>query len=237
MAQQYTEPGGALIALLFASQAPIVAFFTYLYVRDRHGREPIWLLIKTTLFGALLGIPVIALELGFETLTELGQDSTGAELLIYALIGIAFVEEGAKFLLLRYYSFPNDEFNEPYDGIMYSGAISLGFAALENLMYLYGFGIEIAVLRAFTAVPMHAMTAVIMGYYVGNAKFCAPEERRSELRKGLLLAVIIHGIYDYFAFARNGFLFVVLLIEMRLALRAIRTHHERMATQIPRTSL
>jgi RsiW-degrading membrane proteinase PrsW (M82 family) len=81
--------------------------------------------------------------------------------------------------------------------------IGMGFATLENILYVNSYGIETAMVRMFTAVPAHAAFAVIMGYYVGLAKF---EQRKSEEQKllfiGFIGAVLLHGAYDYFLFQK-----------------------------------
>lgn len=216
-----------MLLILFLSQLPIVVLFTYIYIRDRHGREPIILLVKTTILGALVSIPVIAAEVAFSAITTLGFESSGVGLLTYALLGIAAIEEGGKFLVLRLYNYNKPELDEPYDGIMYAVAVSLGFAAIENLFFIIGFGNDIALTRALTAVPMHAMTGVIMGYFVGRAKFYDLNGgSRKDLWLGFLLAALAHGLYDYYAFLEHWIFIVILVIEIRLGLKAIKMYQE-----------
>ena len=152
--------------LLFATLPPIILLY-YVYSKDLYEKEPRSLIIKTFLFGALGFIPILIIEL----FTSVGFKS----LFWYMLIGVALVEEGVKYLILRYYMFDKDDFNEPYDGIVYAVAISLGFAFVENIGYVYNYApgseYSIAVVRMFSAIPMHAVCGVMMGYYVGLAKF------------------------------------------------------------------
>lgn len=124
-------------------------------------------------------------------------------LLIKAFIVVALVEEGLKFLVLRYYSFNRKSFDEPLDGIVYSIMVSMGFATLENIFYVVlseqFSGMQTGVLRMLTAVPGHAVWAVVMGYYVGKAKF-DQANKIVLLIKGLVFATILHGVYDAFLF-------------------------------------
>lgn len=118
------------------------------------------------------------------------------------------------------------EFNEPFDGIIYSTFVSLGFATLENVVYVMQSGFSTGIARMFTAVPAHYAFGVIMGYYVGKAKF-DEKNRASYLLRGLLYAVLLHGLYDFFVFQRDypmlGFLvFAALILGLYLAQRAIK---------------
>jgi protease PrsW len=90
-------------------------------------------------------------------------------------------------------------FNEPLDGIIYAVMISMGFATLENVLYAMEYSISTTALRGLTAVPAHAVFATMMGYFVGKAKF--KTERKIQIRflaMGLGLAVLVHGLYDFF---------------------------------------
>ena len=94
------------------------------------------------------------------------------------------------------------EFNEPLDGIVYAVMVSLGFATVENISYVIGAqeqGTNVAILRMFSAIPLHAACGVIMGYFVGMAKF-NKENYNSLLLKGVLIATLVHAIYNYFLF-------------------------------------
>jgi RsiW-degrading membrane proteinase PrsW (M82 family) len=109
------------------------------------------------------------------------------------------VEEFCKFFIVRWILYPNKNFNEPLDGIVYSVMVGLGFASLENLIYVFRFGIDSGILRMFSAVPAHAVFAVIMGYYIGIARFSHRHEFWYSI-VALISAVLLHGSYDYFLF-------------------------------------
>ena len=71
------------------------------------------------------------------------------------------------------------EFDEHYDGIVYGAAVSLGFATVENILYLFANGLESALGRAILPVSSHALFGVIMGYYLGKQSFL--KERKNEV--------------------------------------------------------
>jgi RsiW-degrading membrane proteinase PrsW (M82 family) len=150
------------------------------------------------------------------------------------------VEEGLKFLVFKRLIYDNKEFDEPYDGIMYAVMISLGFATTENIMYValsyFKMGICGTLMcgsfRALSAVPAHAFFAVIMGYYLGLAKFCADRERQREyIYKALGLAVLTHGLYDFFILSRTPagviYFFVLMIFCWNFCLRAVRIQVEK----------
>jgi RsiW-degrading membrane proteinase PrsW (M82 family) len=150
---------------------------------------------------------------------------------------VALSEEGSKFLVLRLYAYPLKMFREPFDGVIYGVMIGMGFATVENIEYVYKFGLQTGVSRFFLAIPAHAAFAVLMGYPVGRAKF---ERGRPFflLLKGLLVAVLFHGSFDFFLFIQQkreatryfstGMLsfgaFATFYIAVRLAMRAVRMH-------------
>lgn len=151
----------------------------------------------------------------------LGKSSTFVEAFLY----ISLTEELFKYLILIAVFYPKPQFNEPYDGIVYAGFISLGFATLENLFYVVDKGLAVAIVRMFLSVPAHAIFGVVMGFFVGGAKFF-PRKRRTFLGLGLLAAVFLHGLYDYFLMAGVPFLvlFSLLLVGIGIvvSLKAIR---------------
>lgn len=218
--------------LLALALGPIAFLFTYIYLRDKYEREPLKYLIISFLLGILIAFPVVFFGEQLQAYTGTSGDSNWVDLLIYAFIVVALTEEGFKYLALRLYMYRHEEFDEPYDGIMYGAAVSLGFAAIENVLYVFmasDEAVQTGLLRMFTAVPAHAVFGVVMGYFLGHAKF-ATEKKKASLDhlKGLGAAVLLHGLYDYFLFLGVEFLvpftFVTLLLGIYLARRAMREH-------------
>lgn len=180
--------------LLILALAPILIILVYVYIRDKYEREPIWLLVKALIAGAFITIPIIFLE---EFFMSLIPDITGIPRAAYiAFIVAAFSEELFKYIALFILIWRNKAFNEKFDGIVYAVFISLGFAAVENLMYVLDYGQSAGISRAITAVPAHAFFGVAMGFYFGLAKFY-PEKRTGLLIKSLFVPIFLHGVYDF----------------------------------------
>lgn len=221
-----------ILQLLALALAPVAFFFTYIYLRDEYEREPLKYLLVSFLLGVATAIPVVFLGEWLETVTGIGYEQKDwISLLLYAFVVVALTEEGMKYLVLRWYIYPHKEFDEPYDGIMYGAAISLGFAAIENVLYVFQSddSLSTGILRMFTAVPAHAMFGVLMGYFVGKAKFLDGIRRPYfERIKGMIVAIFFHGCYDFFLFLNEQlltlFAFFALIVGISLGNRAMKMH-------------
>ena len=190
--------------VLFAALAPVFIILFYIYFRDRYEKEPVKLLIKAVLAGCLIVIPVIFIErflMGWKPSMDKAVDAAYSAFLV-----AAFTEELFKFLALYLLIWKSPSFNEKFDGIVYAVFISLGFAAVENVMYVVEGGYQTAITRAITAVPAHALFGVMMGYYFGIARMY-PELRSNYLLRAILVPILLHGIYDF-----------ILMIEIELLL-------------------
>ena len=211
--------------------APILIIIIYIYCKDKYEKEPKGLLLISFVFGAIVSIIITTiLYLGFDIILPLKDESSILQQFIKAFFVVALVEEFSKYVIVRYFAQPKFEFNEPFDGIIYAVMVSMGFAATENVFYVLEGGAEVAVLRAFTAVPAHATFGILMGYFMGKAKF---SKSRIKLNfYGLALAVLFHGAYDFFLFI--DFIpgiwigaFISLIIGIVLSRKAIKKHQER----------
>ena len=220
--------------LLILAIAPSIVLFLIFYLRDKYDREPLGLLLKTFLIGAAVIVPVAYVE--GELFREFGIDIMGYNGWVTSLFSmlflVALVEELAKFLIVKWYAWNKPAFNEPYDGIMYTVMASLGFATVENLFYVFQWGITVAWLRAFLTVPIHALTAVIMGYYIGLAKYTKDKKKaRKHLATGLGLAIVFHGVFNFFVSSEWGILVamgpLLVVTAWVLGLRASKLHAGR----------
>ena len=150
--------------------------------------------------------------------------------LAHSFLGPAWAEELLKFLILYLIVARRKEFNEPMDGIVYAVMISLGFATVENIFYVFnhpGQEIQVAIMRMFTAIPLHAACGVILGYFVGLAKFS--DNKNILLYKGLFLATLVHGLYNYFIFLEEGwfiFSIIALVVAVYYSKKAISLHQK-----------
>jgi protease PrsW len=223
--------------LLALAIAPGIAISLFIYSRDRFDREPKRFLILAFFLGMLATLPPLIIQI----LAGDAQGHSHFHLIFgyafYAYIVVALTEEASKFLVLRYYAYPQKTFNEPFDGIVYAVMIGMGFATVENIEYVQRFGFQTGLVRFFLSVPAHASFAVLMGYYVGLAK--SNKARSLALMiKALLVPVFFHGSFDFFIFLQRdqritdylseGLLsfgaFATFYIALRLALRTIRNH-------------
>jgi protease PrsW len=191
-----------MLGLLVIAIAPAAALFLFFYLRDKYRREPIGILLVTFALGAASLVPAAMTSLSLQKLT--GWRSSTPSLLhafLGAMIIVGLVEEGAKFLVVRFYAYHRPEFDEPYDGIMYSVMAALGFATLENIIYIFSNGAGTGVMRALLAMPSHAFDGVLMGYFLGEAKFARSDRVGNWLSAlGFGLAVLAHGLYDFIVF-------------------------------------
>lgn len=216
--------------LLLLAIAPVCIVIIYIYVKDKYEKEPKRLLLLSFVSGAIVSVLISTLLYsGFDVVLPLKNHFSVQEQFIKAFFVVGLSEEFSKYIIVRYVSQPRKAFNEPFDGIIYAVMVSMGFVAVENLMYVMQGGMEVAILRAFTAVPAHATFAVLMGYFMGKAKFSNSKVKLNFT--GLFLAVIFHGTYDFFLFI--DFIpgvwigaFISLVVGLFLSRKAIQKHQE-----------
>jgi len=219
-----------LYLLILISILPALFLLRFFEKQDKGEKEPRRLKNKIFLWGVLSTIIAAGLEMNLERLIP-----DGANIWIYsfivAFVVTAIVEEGLKFWIVKRVAWPHKKFNEKMDGITYAVIAGMGFAVLENLLFVIQGGVEIGIARAILAVPAHALFSGIMGYYIGRAKFeKTPWDARETLWKGFGLAVLYHGLYDFFLLSGSWLwtLIVPLMILMAVQLRHLinRAHYE-----------
>jgi len=183
-----------MIPLILIAIAPVIMILLYVYYRDKHEKEPIGKLILSVVMGAVAVIPILIIEIlmSIPSSWMQGYLQAGWDAFVVA----AFTEEMFKFLVIMIFIWRSKHFNEPFDGIVYSVYVSLGFALVENILYVVGGGTSTALVRALTAVPAHATFAVVMGFYIGRAKY-SKRHRGGLLFAALASAIVLHGIYDF----------------------------------------
>jgi RsiW-degrading membrane proteinase PrsW (M82 family) len=192
------------ILLSLLAVLPCAGILWWLFRSDNHP-EPPRVVGITVLLGALATIPILVAEhtlLGITGATM--PPHTLFDVLVVSFVIAAVTEETFKFLVLTGYCARHDEFNEPFDGVVYGAAASLGFAVIENLSYVLsqettqdGFGV--AAIRTLTAVPLHALCGGLMGSCIGIGHFAHGRSLGWRVL-GLMGAVALHGVYDMFVF-------------------------------------
>lgn len=158
--------------------------------------EPWPVVFRTFILGVFSVIPIMVVGSFLKPWLQYVPDTALAHAGFTAFVLAALPEESFKFLVLILYSTRHMEFDEPMDGIVYGVAVSLGFATLENILYVSKGGLSVALLRALTSVPGHAMMGAVMGYYVGLC-LLKPDRRFALLSSALIFPMIIHGLYDF----------------------------------------
>ncbi len=238
------------VLLIIAALLPAVVLCVYTFSKDRVEKEPLGLLLKLFLFGALCCFPAAILE---DILIGMIDGFFGVETDVYGntvfpsnavyymhtlvkyVVGVALVEEGLKWLSLNIITKNNNEFDCLFDGLIYAIFVSLGFAALENVLYVHQYGWINAIMRAVLSVPGHMFFAVMMGYHYSNRHITdkareaeqhlkslglipvgmAEFDSRKSNRLSLAIPVAIHGAYNFCCSVSTSwaiFAFIVLIV-------------------------
>jgi RsiW-degrading membrane proteinase PrsW (M82 family) len=224
--------------VLFAvSIAPGIAISLYFFFKDEYNREPRKHVIISFFLGMLSALMAGVIE---STALFITGDNGSESILFTALkafLIVGFTEEWCKYVMVRKYAFRKPEFDEPFDGIVYAVMVSMGFATLENIMYVMEHGLATGIMRMFLSVPAHASFAVLMGYYLGMARF-KHIEKKSYLLRGVLAATFFHGFFDFFLFLQEnkvvaehvsglllfGGAIASYVVAVKLSRKAIRVH-------------
>ena len=164
------------------------------------------MLVKALLAGVLIILPVIFVEQWLSALSPFSEKVGAAAWHAFVVAGTT--EELFKYFALYLLIWKSPSFNEKFDGIVYAVFVSLGFAAVENVMYVIDGGIQTAAIRAVTAVPAHAIFGVTMGYYLGIAHMYK-ELKKQYLLKAIAIPVLLHGIYDFILMVEVGWLLIL----------------------------
>ena len=218
------------MSLLLLAIVPAMIIILYIYFKDKFEKEPIGFLVKNFLMGAIVSVIItLLLSIIANQFFPLTNETSIFQQFIKAFFVVGFVEEFSKYIIVKFYAQKNEEFNEPFDGIVYAVMVSMGFAALENVMYVFQYGVSTGIIRAFTAVPAHATFGILMGYFMGLAKFSKNKQLLNIT--GLLVATFFHGAYDFFLFINfiPGIAlgaFVSLIVGIILSKKAIKIHQQ-----------
>ena len=215
--------------VLLAGLLPCAILLYLIYQKDTIEKEPTNLLVKLILLGCASAIPAIILEMvGGYALSALGvQDGTMAFYLLENFLVVALAEEGCKKFMLRIGSWNDPAFNYVFDGVVYAVCVTLGFAGLENVGYILSYGIEVALIRALAAIPLHCICGIFMGHAYGLEKAAALRGQTKDASiyrvMSLLSPVLIHGFYDFAASVGDEiFLYIWLAFIVVIDIFAIR---------------
>ncbi len=223
-----------MYGLLAMTLGPGLFILGWIYLKDKHEKEPLYLLLLAFIGGAISTIFVLMANALWQNLGFGISDTQLLPTAFYAFVSVGGTEELAKLLVVLLFFYKRKAFNEPFDGIVYCVAVSMGFATAENILYVYGNAAPddarwVALLRMFTAVPAHATFAILMGFFVGHSKF--DKNQIGYLALALIASAFTHGAYDFFLFIRNipGIsigAFISLFLGIRYARKAIKYNQE-----------
>ena len=211
------------ITLLLLAILPVMLLLIFVYNKDKE-KEPLSLLLQLFILGMISCGLVLLLsnvyELFLPFMAKKVKEMDSFEVIIYSFICVALTEEFCKWLMLYIKGYNNREFDEVFDIIVYAVFVSLGFAFIENIVYIFSkLTLRTAILRALSSVPGHACDAIFMGYYLCLAKQCHYKKKYKDENKYIALSIlvpaILHGIYDYCLMSNMemlGFVFLAFII-------------------------
>ena len=224
---------------VLAAVLPAVILMRYIYLKDKVEQEPTGLLIRLIIAGVISALGAVILEeIGTNVLGMVVSPYDPLYVVFLAFAVVAFAEELMKVICMKKVTWRNPNFNYRFDGTVYAVFTSLGFAAFENIGYVFGYGLGVAPARAILAIPGHMSFAVFMGYFYGRAKLCydcgddAGAFRNQVL--ALVVAIFLHGFYDACALSGSeaaSLLFIVFIVIVDIAM--IRTVKREANTDEP----
>ena len=222
------------LLLLVLALLPGFLLLYFILFMDRKEKEPLALVTKIMVLGAFSVVPVAIAE-HFLALLPIYGGGKLLNALTTAFIQVAWVEELAKLGVVMLFAWHNKNFNEENDGIVYVGASALGFAMLENIFYVLDRGITVGIMRSITAIPLHTFSGVIMGYYVGLAKFSPTGKKvKKNLIKGFVLAYLLHGVYDALLLTRTPAALLIFPLVITLIIFGVRIMKKSRARSLVR---
>lgn len=183
-----------IVWLAVLAFSPAIFWLWYVYQKDKWEPEPRALVVKTFLLGMACALPA-----------ALGEALFFWSGFFLIVVAAPVIEEYAKYFVVSRTVYRTIEFSEPMDGIVYSAAAALGFASIENLLYLIAAQNQqmlapVFIGRAIFSVPGHVLFSTIWGAALGRAKFISdPLRQRALIHGGLLTAMAAHGLFNLLA--------------------------------------
>ena len=222
--------------LFIAAIAPAIFIMFIVYKYDTI-KEPLSMLVKAFFGGVLSILIALAIAIPLDQLT--GFIPSGFLQSFYeAFLCAAIPEEFAKWIIFYWLISKAKDFDQYYDGILYAIFISMGFALVENILYVIPTGFGVAISRSILSVPGHMLFAIPMGYYLSHSRFESGASAKYHIFLSLTIPILLHGTFDFilmYSSAKDelnpglaGFLmlaFVIFDIFMwRFGLRKLKEH-------------
>lgn len=206
----------SVLFLVAAALIPPLVLLGVIYRMDKLEREPPAMMVGLFLRGVLAMVPILILELAAEGLIDQFNWNYYAYLFLAYFCIPGFIEEGVKYKVLVKRTWRDPNFNYRFDGVVYAVFVSLGFAAVENVLYVLTSGFTTAVMRAIFSIPGHAMFGVVMGVGVGMSKWLEArgqlQQAKSVRNRAWLKAAVLHGLYDYLLIGFGGLFYVYFVL-------------------------
>lgn len=222
-----------LFSIITAAVAPALAIMSFFYLRNEMFTEPRRSLVRAFILGAIITFPILFIQYVLEAEGVI-QNQFVANVLFSSAI-----EEFFKWMILFATILKHVEFDDPYDGILYGLVVSLGFATVENIIFLLAYGIEEAFVRALLPVSSHALFGVVMGYYFGKGKFSNNNREKEYLFLAYIASFTLHFSYNTILMIKDNFLYVMVPFMFFLwwfALRKVKHAHEHLLEHVVQQS-
>jgi RsiW-degrading membrane proteinase PrsW (M82 family) len=169
---------------------PALFWLVWFLRKDRYEPEPRGLVLRAFLYGMAAVPAALVLERALDAaLAGGGRLPRWAHL---ALL-VAPIEETLKFAIVRLRFYPDPEFNEPVDGIVYATTVAIGFATLENALYMRWAGVGTILYRALAATLLHLGCSGLVGFALGRRKF---SRSGPPVWRALAGAIALHAGFD-----------------------------------------
>lgn len=202
------------ILIIILAITPVMCFLSWIYKRDKYDKEPLIKLFKYFVLGIIVSLISIFSErflIKFDIYQDIISD------LYISFIVAAFTEEVLKAIILIPTLAKEKDFNEKLDGIVYSVSLSLGFATVENIIYLMKenleSSIELGLTRGLISIPAHIMFAITMGYYISKFKFEKNKDKKIKyLIKSIMIPILLHGIFDFILMIGNRWAIIIFIV-------------------------
>ena len=213
--------------ILVLAVLPAAFLIVYIYRMDKHEKEPFGLLASLFVLGALTTFSSMAIELLYDTFASaiLPKGSLPYKLIENFLI-ISATEETGKYVVLRLRTWKSPEFNYTFDGVVYAVVVSLGFAVVENIIYVILHGSDVNLVRVLLSVPGHMVYAVFMGFFYGQARYAKGDgDSRASIGHTLaaiMVPTVMHGFYSFCIGTGSKVFFIMFIVyEVIMALIAV----------------
>lgn len=218
-----------MLILLSAAIAPGLALLSYFYLRNQMSTEPRKTLLQAFFFGTLITFPIMFIQYVVK------EEGAITNPIFADVLFSSGLEEFFKWFVIFTLIFRHIEFDDPYDGILYGASVSLGFATVENVLYLLTFGINTAFIRAALPVSSHALFGVLMGYYYGKSKFAKNDKQAEYLILSFISPLLLHITYNFILTFEGYWAYLIapfMLFLWWFALKKVKLAHQHLVQHL-----